>query len=210
VNKRRHRSGEGRPQTAGLSPAGRPPCRQEDREIQGSGGHGYRLPTYAAATSRISLPNSICFSLVVRRANDEAAFHPFLVAVASFASSQDKPPSATLESTEHTCEWTQDDHAVFAALLSGLGEPADPRGVWQGKGILIVDVTATESEPKYEVSNAGGFRSKSEAVPFQETCSGTMTKCALRALSGPDSVTHNPTESSLMGKLVSRVRLPCQ
>jgi hypothetical protein len=102
----------------------------------------------------------------------------FLVVVACFASSQERPPSATKELTDHNCELTQDDYAVFAALLNGLHGPEDPEEAWEGKEMLIANVTATPSKPESQAN--WGFRSKSTAAPSQET----FTDYADKARSG--------------------------
>jgi len=106
----------------------------------------------------------------------------FLVAMACFASSQDGPPSATKESTEHNCELTQDDYLVFAALLNGLHGPEDPEEAWEGKEMLIANVTATPNKPESQAN--WGFRSKSSAAPSRETFSDYADKarsaCAVK------------------------------
>src|ERR1700733_741776 len=78
-----------------------------------------------------------------------------LVAVFGLAHSQDKPDSTTSESTRHSCELTQEDYAVFAALLNGLHGPEDPEEAGEGKEILIVDVTATPENPESQRSGLG-------------------------------------------------------
>jgi hypothetical protein len=74
----------------------------------------------------------------------------------------------TPQKAESHCELTQDDYAVYAALISGLGRPEDPEEAWQGKEILIVGLTAAPGDTK---SHWGGwgFRSSSKAAPSQET-----------------------------------------
>jgi hypothetical protein len=66
------------------------------------------------------------------------------------------------------CELTQDDYAVFAALITGLGPPEDPEEAWQGKEILIVGLTAAGADMK---SHWGGWgvRSKSKAASSRDT-----------------------------------------
>jgi hypothetical protein len=91
-----------------------------------------------------------------------------VVAVSCFAYCQDRNGSTIRESTQAHCELNQDDYAVFAALLKGLHGPEDPEEAWEGKEMLILDVTATPAEPEKQASG-WGFRSKSNASPSQET-----------------------------------------
>lgn len=100
----------------------------------------------------------------------------FLVAMACLANSQDRPPSATKEATEHNCELTQDDYAVFGALLNGLHGPGDAEEAWEGKETLIANVTATPDKPEKQAN--WGFRSNSSAAPSQETFSDYAEKGA--------------------------------
>jgi hypothetical protein len=108
----------------------------------------------------------------------------FLVAAAFFPGSQDSHPSAAQESTEHNCQLTQDDYAVFGALLSGLHGPEHPEEAWEGKEMLIVDVTATPGKLESQPRANWGFRSKSSAAPSQETFSDyagkVLSACAVR------------------------------
>ena len=69
---------------------------------------------------------------------------------------------------ESRCELTEDDYAVYAALMNGLGGPEDPEEAWQGKKLLIVDVTAGPSDT-HSHWGGWGFRSRSKAAPSQET-----------------------------------------
>lgn len=91
----------------------------------------------------------------------------FLALMASLASSQNRPPSATKDATEHNCELTQDDYEVFGALLNGLHGPEDPEEAWEGKEMIIANVTATPGKPEDQAN--WGFRSNSSAAPSQET-----------------------------------------
>jgi hypothetical protein len=100
----------------------------------------------------------------------------YVVAVACFAVSQNRPTSAPQESNERNCELTQDDYAVFGALLSGLHGPEDPEEAWEGKEMLIVSVTATPQKLEGQARANWGFRSKSSAAPSQETSSDYADK----------------------------------
>src|SRR5215469_721922 len=108
----------------------------------------------------------------------------FLVAVTCPAGSQDKPASATKESTQSTCELTQDDYAVFGALLNGLHGPEDPEEAWEGKQMLIADLTTAPFPDKPEGQANWGFRSNSKAAPSRETFSDYVEKahstCAVK------------------------------
>ena len=66
------------------------------------------------------------------------------------------------------CELSDDDYAVYAALINGLGKPEDPEEAWQGKQLLISDVT---SGPRDTHSHFGtwGYRSNSKAAPRHGT-----------------------------------------
>jgi hypothetical protein len=74
----------------------------------------------------------------------------------------------TPQKVKSHCELTQDDYAVFGALITGLGRPEDPEEAWQGKEILIVGLTSAGTDTK---SHWGGwgFRSKSQAAPSHDT-----------------------------------------
>ena len=50
------------------------------------------------------------------------------------------------ESATNHCELTQKDYDVFAGLIKGLGRPEHPEESWQGKEMLILDMTATQPE----------------------------------------------------------------
>jgi hypothetical protein len=81
-------------------------------------------------------------------------------------------PQSTAQKTpqkaESQCELTQDDYAVYGALVTGLGRPEDPEEAWQGKEILIIGLTAAPADTK---SHWGGwgFRSNSKAAPSHDT-----------------------------------------
>lgn len=79
------------------------------------------------------------------------------------SAAQKTPPKAASH-----CELTQDDYAVYAGLITGLGRPEDPEEAWQGKEVLIVGRTAAPADTK---SHWGGwgFRSNSKAAPSHDT-----------------------------------------
>jgi hypothetical protein len=91
-----------------------------------------------------------------------------LLLLCSFAWCQDGNRPASAESSPKHCELTQEDYAVFAALLKGLQGPEDPEEAWAGKEILISDMTAVPGEAEKKTTG-WGFRSKSKAAPSQET-----------------------------------------
>jgi len=91
----------------------------------------------------------------------------FLVTVACIASSQDRAQPEAKESKQHCCELSQEDYAVFGALLNGLHGPEDPEEAWEGKEILITNFTATPDKPERQAN--WGFRSNSSTSPSQET-----------------------------------------
>jgi hypothetical protein len=72
------------------------------------------------------------------------------------------------QKVKSNCELTQEDDAVFAALITGLGQPKDPEEAWHGKQILIVGLTSAGANTK---SHWGGwgFRSNSKAAPSHDT-----------------------------------------
>jgi hypothetical protein len=74
----------------------------------------------------------------------------------------------TQKEAESHCELTQEDYAVYAVLITGLGRPEDPEEAWQGKEILIASLTAAPADTK---SHWGGwgFRSNSKATPNHDT-----------------------------------------
>lgn len=78
-------------------------------------------------------------------------------------------PGATL------CALSDDDYAVFTAVLEGLGRPEDPEEAWNGKEILVVDVTRSGDIDKGQW-NGWGFRSNSKAAPSAETRSDFESK----------------------------------
>jgi|ERR1022692_809829 hypothetical protein len=118
-----------------------------------------------------------------------------LVAVADFARSQDLSQQRE-NRAESRCELMQDAYAVFAAFLSGLHGPEDPEEKWEGKEMLIVDVTATPSKPEGRPSH-WGFRSKSSAALPKRHSVITSTKRIVRAQLSPNSVTSNPMKHCL-------------
>jgi len=87
-----------------------------------------------------------------------------LVCNVSAQSRSEKTPSRA----DPRCELTQNDFAVYSALITGLGRPEDPEEAWQGKEILIIDLTIAPVDTK---SHWGGwgFRSNSKAAPGHDT-----------------------------------------
>jgi hypothetical protein len=110
----------------------------------------------------------------------------FLFALVCFASSQDSSPSAKQPSIESNCELTHDDYAVFGALLAGLQGPEDPEEAWEGREMLIVDITATPGKSGSQPGANWGFRSKSSAAPSQETFSDYLQKAHIACAVGPE------------------------
>ena len=111
----------------------------------------------------------------------------FLVAAACLAVSQDKTASATKESTQSNCELTQDDYAVFGALLRELGRP-EHRPVYPeeagNKEMLMAGVTLS---PYPEQTNSGwGSRSKPGEAPSQETFNDSVEKAHAACIVQPE------------------------
>jgi len=52
--------------------------------------------------------------------------------------------SGNAQSVTNHCELTQQDYDVFGGLIQGLRRPGDPEEAWQGKEMLILDMTATQ------------------------------------------------------------------
>lgn len=98
-----------------------------------------------------------------------------LFALQSPSSAQVSPRAGTEKVTPSRCELSERDYEVFAGLLSGLGGPEHPEEAWQGREILIVDVTAVPFVPA-NPSSGWGFRSKSQAAPSPETSSDYQQK----------------------------------
>ncbi len=92
-----------------------------------------------------------------------------LTALVCYVSPQGTAQKTSLEVKSH-CELTQDDYAVYAALITGLGGPEDPEESWKGKQVFVADVTAAPA-PGDTKSHWGGwgFRSQSKAAPSHET-----------------------------------------
>jgi hypothetical protein len=88
-----------------------------------------------------------------------------------------------------TCQLSQDDYAVFTALLAGLGGPEDPEEAWQGKRIVIEDVTTQTGEDARKGRDGWGFRSKSNTAPKAETfadfAAKSASECPLDGQFGP-------------------------
>jgi hypothetical protein len=81
-------------------------------------------------------------------------------------------PQSTTQKTpqkpESYSELTQEDYAVYAALITGLGQPEDPEEAWQGREILIVGLTAAPGDTRNHWGG-WGFRSNSKAAPGHDT-----------------------------------------
>lgn len=90
-----------------------------------------------------------------------------LTALVCYVSPQSTAQNTPQKVKSH-CELTQDDYAVYAALITGLGRPEDPEEAWQGKEILIVGLTAAPRDTKSHWGD-WGFRSKSKAAPSHDT-----------------------------------------
>ncbi|MBZ5508626.1 MAG: hypothetical protein LAO78_24465 [Acidobacteriia bacterium] len=77
-------------------------------------------------------------------------------------------PKATVKDTKAvkrpTCTLTNEDYAVFTAVLEGLGKPEDPEEAWQDRDILITDLTDA-GEVEDSQWKGWGFRSNSKATP---------------------------------------------
>jgi hypothetical protein len=67
-----------------------------------------------------------------------------------------------------TCTLSNEDYAVFTAVLEGLGQPEDPEEAWQKKEILVTDLTSA-GEVKDNQWGGWGFRSNSKAAPSAAT-----------------------------------------
>jgi len=90
------------------------------------------------------------------------------------------------ESATNHCELTQEDYAVFAGLIKGLGRPEDPEEAWQGKEMLILDTTSTQQPEKEDK----GLRSYSNSEPsrsveaFREYLKKGHDSCVVKAQFG--------------------------
>lgn len=98
------------------------------------------------------------------------------------------------------CELSEEDYSVFTAVLEALGNPEDPEEAWQGKEMLVVDLTGASTVEKGQWSG-WGLRSKSTAAPSTETRSDYETKskdaCRLKAGWG-DARLYKPLASEEM------------
>jgi hypothetical protein len=96
-----------------------------------------------------------------------------------------KPPSAA----KPRCSLTNEDYAVYAALIDGLGRPEDPEEAWLKKDLLILDATAapTQVESKF---GKWGFRSSSKEAPAKDTVASfearTRKSCPVEPRLGED------------------------
>jgi hypothetical protein len=112
----------------------------------------------------------------------------FVLVLVTCASAQSAPPkNEVASSSEQGCELTEDDHAVYAALLEGLGGPEHPEEAWRGKDFLILDKTA-DAENEDAQRGGWGFRSRSKKGPSAETVADFKAKkgdrCAVTAAFG--------------------------
>ncbi len=48
---------------------------------------------------------------------------------------------AAAQKSPAECQLSDDDYSVFTAVLEGLGNPEDPEEAWQGREMLVVDLT---------------------------------------------------------------------
>lgn len=88
-----------------------------------------------------------------------------LVVIPGYAIAQKEPqkPAAA------PCHLSQEDYAVYAAVLEGLGRPEDPEEAWAGKEILVVDKTASSTLVDIKGRTDWGLRSNSQASPAEDT-----------------------------------------
>jgi hypothetical protein len=76
---------------------------------------------------------------------------------------------------ERSCDLTENDYAVYTALLEGLGRPEDPEEAWRGKESLVVDKTADTR--RIDAERGGwGFRSSSKESPSAEAVADFKAK----------------------------------
>lgn len=101
-----------------------------------------------------------------------------MVAVSMPATSQDAFKVTQPAKASFKCEVTQEDYAVFSALMDGLGSPEDPEEAWGNKDFVVVAQTTTV---RSEDTDHGewGFRSKSNAAPAAETVASLTEKAKL-------------------------------
>jgi hypothetical protein len=64
------------------------------------------------------------------------------VVLFGFAHAQEPAKAKETTTPGESCELTDNDYMVFAALLSGIGGPEDPEEAWSGKQFLLLDKTA--------------------------------------------------------------------
>jgi hypothetical protein len=122
-----------------------------------------------------------------------------VVAVSCFAYCQDRNGSTIRESTQAHCELNQDDYAVFAALLKGLHGPEDPEEAWEGKEMLILDVTATPQSRKSK-QVAGDFVPNPMLHPPKRHSRTMQRRRTMCVRSSPNSAIHSPTRSFQKGR----------
>ncbi len=84
-----------------------------------------------------------------------------------------------------SCELTDVEYAVYAALLQDLGRPEDPEESWSGKEFLLVGTTvapnqgSADPDPKKVL---WGFRSKSKERPHEDTIADFTVKSVDRCM----------------------------
>src|SRR5579863_1834836 len=95
--------------------------------------------------------------------------------LAASVGSRSAQQKGTAVPAAQSCELTDGDYEVYAAIFHGLGGPEDPEEAWAGKELILTNKTVS---PSNEVtSHAGwGFRSKSKAAPQKETVGDFDTK----------------------------------
>ncbi len=95
-----------------------------------------------------------------------------LIASSSF------PQNKNDKSVAH-CQLSQQDYAVFSGLLKGLGGPEDPEEAWQGKTLIIADMTDRSDEDAKNKNAGWGFRSRSKESPKDSTVTDFAAKSAV-------------------------------
>ena len=109
----------------------------------------------------------VCFSSLLGIALMQATQEKNAQQSSAGSSARDAERSGTRKPSG-TCELNDEDYAVFTAILRELGKPEDPEEAWDGKEILVVDVTGEGTVEKNQW-NGWGFRSNSSAAPSKET-----------------------------------------
>jgi hypothetical protein len=131
----------------------------------------------------------------VRASNHQAEQHP------AGGASKAQETAAPL-----TCTLTDEDYAVFTAVLEGLGKPEDPEEAWQKKEILVTDVTGA-GEVEDRQWGGWGFRSNSKAAPSAATQADYKNKSgfACPLIDGwGDSKLYRPIRHTELGRYFSK------